>query len=189
MGWFFRGLANRSGSPVELSIVAVGTGPKGTPVAKTRADKPLSHPAAKSSRAVDKRTIEPATQEKKSEANSAGTSANGTGASGAVAGLENGTGPAIVAFQTELWAAIERVKEYPAEARARRQMGRVRVGFTLKKDGLITNIHLAEASPYELLNQAAMDTLKRLGQFKAIPDTVCLGDLDLTVPLNFRISY
>jgi protein TonB len=105
-------------------------------------------------------------------------------------GTVPGTGHSAVAaaaFQSALWAAIENVKEYPPAARSRHQTGRVRVGFTLKKDGGITAIHLSEPSEYDLLNEAALDTLRRLGQFKPIPDEVAAGDLNLIVPINFRM--
>ncbi len=99
-----------------------------------------------------------------------------------------GEGSAAMDFRSELWVAIESVKEYPATARARHQTGKVKVGFTLRKNGLIDDVHLSEKSDYEILNSAAIDTLRRLGRFRAIPDDVSMVDLSFTVPLNFTLN-
>lgn len=105
-----------------------------------------------------------------------------------VTGSELAVGPGFAEFRVQLWSAIESRKEYPALARARHQMGRVLVAFTLKKDGLITDVRVAEPCAYPLLNRAALDTLEGMGRFRPIPDTVSTGDLSFTVPLNFRIG-
>jgi protein TonB len=100
----------------------------------------------------------------------------------------DGDGPVALDFKSRLRIAIESLKEYPARARARGQSGIVKVGFTLKKDGMIVGIHLSERSEYDILNHAAVDTLVRLGHYKAIPDDVAMGDLSFVVPLNFKLN-
>lgn len=108
---------------------------------------------------------------------------------GAAAGTAAGTGGSIGDFTSQLRAALESEKEYPAVARARHQTGRVSVGFTLRKeDGLFVNIHFVQISDYERLNRSAIETVKRVARFKPVPDEVSKGDWNVVVPLEFTID-
>ncbi len=97
-------------------------------------------------------------------------------------------GHAARSFSDELRDALERLKQYPALARARRQTGRVEVGFTLRKDGAIENSHIEKACQFELLNEAALQTVRRLGRFKPIPDEISAGNWNVVVPIEFRLK-
>ena len=127
------------------------------------------HPQAKTVHQVLAQAPEPDATAKKLDETPPESSRGGAPNVSAHVSDGNGTGGGAIAasYRGELWAAIENVKEYPARARERGQMGKVKVGFTLKKDGLITNVHLSEACEYEILNQAALDTLKRLGTIQS----------------------
>ncbi len=91
-------------------------------------------------------------------------------------------------YVSGLRAAIEAEKRYPRVAIARREEGTVEVAFTLKKDGLISDIHIARSSPYPTLDREAVDTLARLGKFKPVPDEITSGDWKVVVPLEFKLE-
>ncbi|PIR18354.1 MAG: hypothetical protein COV46_00315 [Deltaproteobacteria bacterium CG11_big_fil_rev_8_21_14_0_20_49_13] len=56
---------------------------------------------------------------------------------------------------------IERSKYYPLEARKKKIMGRSVVSFKIKEDGKVEEAALKESSGVELLDNAALETLKR----------------------------
>lgn len=60
-------------------------------------------------------------------------------------------------------------QSYPQQARQMRQQGRVKVAFTLQDDGRLSNIRLLQSSGYHSLDQAALNTLKRLGKYSPPP--------------------
>ena len=91
-------------------------------------------------------------------------------------------------FSEELRFAIEQKKVYPAIAKSRGVTGRVEVGFTLKKDGVITNVHIVKPCPSRWLNDAAQQTIVGLGHFKPVPDEIAKADWEVVVPIEFRFE-
>jgi len=101
-------------------------------------------------------------------------------------------------YLSELTAAIKSQVNYPPIAKARRQSGRVLVGFTLQKSGLIENIHLVQSSFNERLDLAALDSVRNLGRFNSPSgDVGSLGgisenrlrrDWNIVVPIDFKIE-
>jgi protein TonB len=55
---------------------------------------------------------------------------------------------------------IESIWEYPAEARARRLYGDLKIRFTIRKDGRLGAIELVRTSGYKVLDDAAIKALK-----------------------------
>jgi TonB family protein len=107
---------------------------------------------------------------------------------GAGTASEVGRGSRAGDFRNQLRAALEEQKEYPAIAKSRGQTGTVKVGFTLRKQGVIDSVHLVELCAYERLNLAALETVKRLGRFKPVPDEVSKGDWTVVVPMEFTLT-
>ncbi|MBC7692214.1 MAG: energy transducer TonB [Methylotenera sp.] len=91
-------------------------------------------------------------------------------------------------FAAELRAALDHCKEYPALAKARKQSGRVGVGFTVKKNGQIINAHVVSPCVFDKLNEAAIQTVTRLGNFKPVPDSVSMNDWNVVVPIEFKLQ-
>jgi protein TonB len=87
-----------------------------------------------------------------------------------------------------LRSAIEQMKSYPAMARARKQEGKVEVAFTLRKDGMITDISVTRSSSFTALDDAGANTLSKLARFQPIPDAVSETDLKLVLPIEFRLE-
>jgi protein TonB len=86
-----------------------------------------------------------------------------------------------------LQRAISRKRYYPTAARRKKLQGKVYVSFLLRRDGRLTGIALAKGSGHDVLDDAAMETLRRLGRFKPIPDAIGRSQWRLRVPINFAL--
>jgi protein TonB len=91
------------------------------------------------------------------------------------------------AYKAALLAAIEQHKFYPNRARRRRIEGQARVGFRITADGRIERIRLVGGSGVTLLDQAALQTLERLGRAAPLPPALGMDHWDLVVPIDFRL--
>jgi TonB family protein len=91
-------------------------------------------------------------------------------------------------FTEELRQALDQQKIYPAIARARKQSGRVEVGFTMMKTGKIVDSRVVSPCGYEKLNEAALLTVSRLGVFKPVPDEISKDAWKVIVPIDFRLN-
>lgn len=78
-------------------------------------------------------------------------------------------------------------KIYPQEAIDREEEGKVTLGLTLDRAGQLLDLKVEEPSPFELLNQAALLTVRAVKQFPRLPEVVP-APLHLHVPLIFRIE-
>ncbi len=82
---------------------------------------------------------------------------------------------------------LEQKKIYPQPAIDREEEGKVIVGLTLDREGLVTAVNLEESSPFNLLNEAALRTVRAVGHFPRVPDVVP-APIHLHVPLVYRIE-
>jgi TonB family protein len=78
-------------------------------------------------------------------------------------------------------------KIYPKEAVDREQEGRVVVGLTLSASGEKIQASIEEASPFQLLNDAALKTVAAVGKFPPVPLGVGVP-LHLHIPLVFKVE-
>ena len=83
---------------------------------------------------------------------------------------------------------IDSNKSYPTLAKQRRQEGSPKVTFTILKNGVITNVSV-ESSGYRLLDREALRMIRKSSPFPKIPDSMGKNKIDLTVPINFTLSY
>jgi TonB family protein len=88
-------------------------------------------------------------------------------------------------FKKELRAEIEKNKFYPGLSRRLGQSGIVEVAFTLLEDGHIINVRLNRPSPFERLNQSALEAVKKVHVFRPIPQSWGEEKMDLLVSLKF----
>ncbi len=77
---------------------------------------------------------------------------------------------------------INRFKEYPEYARSRYIQGRVRVEFTIKRDGSLSNIRIVKGSRQKELDQAALEAVSKASPFPRPPLNV------FTPPVKFRVT-
>ncbi len=88
-------------------------------------------------------------------------------------------------FKQQLRAEIEKHKSYPVISRRLGQTGIVEVAFTLLEDGHIINVRLNRPSPFERLNESALNAVKKVHKFFPIPMEWGEDKMDILVSLKF----
>jgi protein TonB len=88
-------------------------------------------------------------------------------------------------FKEELRARIDQNKFYPVVSRRLGQTGIVVVAFTLLSDGNIINVRIESPSPYERLNEAGLEAVKKVHRFKPIPPELGTEQMDIRIPVKF----
>jgi periplasmic protein TonB len=111
----------------------------------------------------------------------------GTGI-GTGTGSGAGSGSALQGYLHQVRSLLERNKIYPPLARSRNEQGTVVVRFTISSDGSIGGVSLSRPSGYSALDQAAQETVSRVGRFPPIPTDVQKPSLRIEVPLSFRLQ-
>lgn len=91
-------------------------------------------------------------------------------------------------YRDALRTALARHHHYPARARRFGLTGEVLVAFSIDRDGSFHDIHVARSSEAELLDQAALATVQRLGRFRPLPATYSEDSWAVSVPLVYRLN-
>ncbi len=86
-----------------------------------------------------------------------------------------------------LQQAIARNRFYPPEARRDDVSGVVTVAFTIQSDGRLGDVRVAKGSGFAVLDQAALDTLRRLGSYRPIPTGTGRTRWPVRVPIVFDL--
>ena len=87
-----------------------------------------------------------------------------------------------------LVSAIHRKKHYPRAARARHDEGKVVVSFVIRKTGRLEDIRIARSSGSELLDEAALKTIRRVNPFRPLPNELGKESWALAVPIAFTLK-
>lgn len=77
-------------------------------------------------------------------------------------------------------------KTYPRSARSKEQEGRVRLFITIQQDGSLGNLHVVEASPHSLLNEASLVAVQKAAPFKKMP--AGMEALSLTFSMDYSLA-
>lgn len=88
------------------------------------------------------------------------------------------------AFRHRLLNHIRPHQFYPDPALPDRLKGVVHVGFAMQRDGTILEIWVETSSGYALLDQAALDTVRRAQPLPMVP-TVLPSMMDVMLPIGF----
>lgn len=83
---------------------------------------------------------------------------------------------------------IESKKNYPSSARMRQVEGRVRVRFTIREDGSVEAVAVAESSRSRALDDAALDAVKASAPFPRPPRHLFSEDLPLEITILFELT-
>ena len=102
-----------------------------------------------------------------------GTAARGTNSEGA--------------FLAELQRAIIRHQRYPEQARLEGRQGSATLSFVLLGDGRFDQVRVARSSGDRDLDQAAIESLQRLGRFRPIPLDLGRDRWPLSVVIRFNL--
>ena len=90
-------------------------------------------------------------------------------------------------YMAALRSAIEEKKHYPKRARRLKREGDVIIDFVINRNGQINNVRIRHSSGTQLLDKAALDAIKRLGQFKPIPAEIPRNNWALELPIKYAL--
>jgi protein TonB len=77
---------------------------------------------------------------------------------------------------------------YPKEAMRQNQRGTVWVGFTVARDGTVSNLRVEQSSGFPLLDEAALDTIRRAVPLLPLPDTLHSDTMNTAIPVEFKLG-
>ena len=163
-----------------------------TEVAKTPAAKPA--PPVRKIRKKHKRPKKPVQQAQKkgSEADvrkggqkitSQTAHSNASGRKNARA--EDGDDKAKANYRGKVQAKLQRAKRYPKKAKRKKLQGIVRFSFVIEPDGSVSGIRIRGSSGNALLDQAALDMIRRASPMPKFPKGMRLKRL----PFNGAIKF
>ncbi len=92
--------------------------------------------------------------------------------------------PAKITFRTELLRHIARFQRYPRAAERQRLQGTVHAEFSMDRTGKVVNVWVRTSSGQPILDQAAIDTIKRAQPLPSIPP-VLPDSLKVDIALGF----
>lgn len=93
---------------------------------------------------------------------------------------------AIRSYLGSIFQSMEDLKRYPSNAASSGLSGRVVLRFTVRWDGEIIDPQITEVSGHESFGNAALQTLKRVGQLPPFPDEIRRRELLVEVPITYR---
>ncbi len=103
-------------------------------------------------------------------------------------------GVAEIAALRDRWyaqvnAQLARQMRYPRLARLRQLEGEALVSFELARDGRLLRSALRQSSGHALLDQAALELLARAAPYPSPPGALPVEDLQLQVPVSYRLPH
>lgn len=99
-----------------------------------------------------------------------------------------GGGSLYRTYIQNLYTHLERNKHYPMLARKMRIEGQVHVSFHVLRDGTIENVQLVGPCGSEVLNQAAIKSVKKASGQWPLPSSIRGDALPLQISFNYRIN-
>ena len=85
-------------------------------------------------------------------------------------------------------ATLERNKRYPRRAERRRMEGECLLSLTLNRAGNVMHCALVRGSGEQVLDDAALDIVKRVGSFPPMPSDVPGDTVEFVVPIAFTLQ-
>ncbi len=87
-------------------------------------------------------------------------------------------------YEGKVTAKIKRAFRYPSKAKRQGITGTAQVRFTISSSGVASGIRIVKSAGDPVLDQDAMATIARAGQFPKLPDG--LGSRVFTIPLVYK---
>jgi len=94
----------------------------------------------------------------------------------------------LKSYLAEVRRLLEKHKTYPWTARRQHREGVVVLNFTIGQGGEIAGHKIARSSGHEVLDGAAAEALQKVGRFPPLPVALGRSQLNIQVPLAFRLS-
>jgi periplasmic protein TonB len=121
-----------------------------------------------------------------------GSGAGSGRGSGSGSGVGKGPGPGagslLQGYLRQVRRLLERQKKYPRMAQRMNMQGVVLLQFTIAADGGIQATRLCRTSGHDLLDEAARQTVRRVGRFPPLPSGLGRQKLAVQIPLAFRLT-
>ena len=95
---------------------------------------------------------------------------------------------ALRSYKNRLGRIIARSKKYPNASRAKREEGQVVVKFNILRSGEIEKLGWISKSPYERLNNEALDAVRRSAPFAELPSEIPGPYLEIELPFSFKLN-
>ncbi len=93
---------------------------------------------------------------------------------------------AVSNYPGKVRARLTRALRYPSEARRGGIKGDAQVRFTVRADGQVASISLARSTGSPILDEAALEAVRRAAPFPKIPDGAGRDSWAFTIPLGFH---
>jgi protein TonB len=152
----------------------------------------LPRPASPSTASASGRTTASLGRSTGSARGPGGTGGGPGGGSGNGSGVGQGPGPGagslLQSYLRQVRQMLERQKKYPRMAQRMNMQGVVLLRFTIAADGGIRATRLCRTSGHDLLDEAAQETVRRVGRFPPLPSALGRQKLCVEIPLAFRLT-
>jgi TonB family protein len=113
-----------------------------------------------------------------------GRGAQGTG----VGSFGDGNGPGDD-YLNRVRRWIAKYKQYPPEAKKRKQEGTVMVAFTLARDGTVLSVDIERSSGVPVIDQAVFDMMRRASPVPPVPPQYSGATLSIAMPIRYSIGF
>ncbi len=90
-------------------------------------------------------------------------------------------------YKAQLKKLIEANKQYPRRARRLGQQGKALVTFVIDRNGDISQIDITRSSGRKILDQAVIDTIRKISGKLPFPEEIRRQRWTFTVPITFRL--
>ncbi|MDA8561447.1 energy transducer TonB [Nitrospinae bacterium] len=94
---------------------------------------------------------------------------------------------ALKGYLGQIQRIIEGAKEYPEASRRAGREGKVKIQFTIFRNGNVDDIKLLTRTPYPNLNQEAIDAVERSAPFSGFPDSLTQKSVKVILPFRFEL--
>ena len=91
-------------------------------------------------------------------------------------------------FHRKIWQRVAEAKYYPRMARKRGFEGEPIVTFTLGSKGELIDLKLIEVSSYKILNEAALETIRRGTPYPSIPEPLGKNSISFNLPISYVLE-
>lgn len=91
------------------------------------------------------------------------------------------------AYFAMLNSRIQKFKNYPKAAESRHIEGNVKVEFAVLKDGSLSDVRIVKSSRYRILDEAAIETIKRASPFPGPPAVFFTPPVTMQINILFEL--
>jgi protein TonB len=95
---------------------------------------------------------------------------------------------ALKSYLGQVQRSVEGSKRYPEASRRAGREGKLKIQFTILKNGEVDNVKLLTETPYPNLNREAMAAVKRAAPFTGFPNSIMEQSLKVILPFRFELN-